>query len=51
MDRSLSSPPAPSGGELLITSALLSVYVGLRAASAVLAIAGSSRGMSVRARE
>jgi hypothetical protein len=38
MDRSLSSPAAPSGGELLLTSALLSVYVGLRAASAALSL-------------
>jgi hypothetical protein len=54
MDRSLSSPAAPSGGELLITSALLSVYVGLRVATAALAVAGnlpSSRGRSGRARE
>jgi hypothetical protein len=41
MDRSLSSPTAPSGGELLLTSALLSVYVGLRVATAALAMAGS----------
>jgi hypothetical protein len=38
MDRSLSSPAAPSGGELLLTSALLSVYVGLRAATAALSL-------------
>ena len=41
MDRPLSSRAAPSGGELLITSALLSVYVGLRVATAALALAGS----------
>ena len=38
MDRSLSSPTAPSGGELLLTSALLSVYVGLRAATAAISL-------------
>jgi hypothetical protein len=54
MDRTLSSPTAPSGGELVVTSALWSVYVGLRVATAALAMAGSlpsSRGRSVRARE
>jgi hypothetical protein len=54
MDRSLSSPTAPSGGELLLTGALLSLYVGLRAATAALTIVGgrpAGRGRSVRARE
>ena len=49
----LSSPTAPPTGELLLTGALLSVYLGLRAASAALAIPGSlsaARGMSLRAR-
>lgn len=41
MDRPLSSPTAPPAGELLLTSALLSLYVGLRVASAALAIPGS----------
>jgi hypothetical protein len=39
MDRHLSSPTAPPAGELLLTSALLSVYVGLRVATAALGIA------------
>jgi hypothetical protein len=53
MDPSLSSPTAPPTGELLLRGALLSVYVGLRVATAALSIAGtrpSSRGRSVRER-
>ena len=53
MDRPLSSPTAPPAGELLLTGALLSVYLGLRAATAALAIPdnlSARRGRSLRAR-
>ena len=53
MDRPLSSPTAPPAGELLLTSVLLSVYLGLRVATAALAIPdnlSASRGRSLRAR-
>jgi hypothetical protein len=43
MDRTLSSPTAPPAGELLLTGALLSVYIALRLASATLGLPGALR--------
>ena len=46
------SPSPPPAGELLLTSVLLSAYIGLRAATAALAIAESipaRPGRSLRA--
>jgi hypothetical protein len=54
MDGPLSSPTAPPTRELLLRSALLSVYLGLRVATAALSIAGTrpaSGNRSFRARE
>ena len=53
MDRLPPNTQPPAAGELLLQGALLSLYVGLRVATAALAIAGNlpaSRGRSLRVR-